>query len=91
MDKTLSKDDIMNVLDQRAGSQVSGLQYVVVDDLLTLFDYAGGWADVQNYKPMTFDTTMMGYSRAKIFTAVVVLRLVERRKFGLDDEIDRYL
>jgi hypothetical protein len=49
MDKPLSQGDIMKVLDQSAGSQVPGLQYVVVDDLRTLCDYAGDWVDFQAF------------------------------------------
>jgi D-alanyl-D-alanine carboxypeptidase len=82
---------VTDALDQYAGSQVPGLQYVVVDAVGTLFGYAGGWADIQNRKTMTLDTTLMTYSMTKTFTAVAILQLVERGELGLDDEIDPYL
>jgi CubicO group peptidase (beta-lactamase class C family) len=90
MDKIRSKSVVDNVLN-RCVSQVPGLQYIVTNEVCSLFEYAGGWADIQNQKPMTLDTTMMGYSMTKAFTAVAILQLVEQREIGLDDELDRYL
>jgi D-alanyl-D-alanine carboxypeptidase len=91
MDRPVTNDNVTDVLDRYAGSQVPGLQYIVVDDDGTLFEYAGGWADIKNQKAMTFDTTLMAYSMTKTFTAVAILQLVEQGKLGLDNEIDRYL
>ncbi len=73
------------------GSDVPGLQYVVVNADAALFEYAGGWADLQQQQPMTPDTTLMAYSMTKTFTAVAVLQLVEQGKVGLEDELDQYL
>ena len=91
MDRPVTKDNVTDVLDRYAGSQVPGLQYIVVDAAGTLFEYAGGWADMQNQKAMTFDTTLMAYSMTKTFTAVAILQLVEQGKLGLDNKFDRYL
>lgn len=90
MDKILSKSVIDNVLNRYA-SQVPGLQYIVTNEVCFLFEYAGGWADIQNQKPMTLDTTMMGYSMTKVFTATAILQLVEQGKLELSDAMDRYL
>jgi CubicO group peptidase (beta-lactamase class C family) len=91
MNKPVTKDNVTNLLDRYAGSQVPGLQYIVVNAYGTLFEYAGGWADIQNRKAMTLDTTLMAYSMTKTFTAVAILQLVEQGKLELGDEIDRYL
>lgn len=88
---TDSKDKVTNLLDHYAGSKVPGLQYIIVDAVESLFEYAGGWADIQNQKPMTLDTTMMGYSMTKVFTAVAILQLLEQGELELSDEMDRYL
>ncbi|HZD53533.1 MAG TPA: serine hydrolase domain-containing protein [Woeseiaceae bacterium] len=80
-----------DLLGRYARSRVPGLQYVAVDGERTLFEYAGGWADVRDRRPMTLDTAMMAYSMTKICTAVAILQLVERQALGLDDGIDRYL
>ena len=90
MDKTLSKSVIDNVLNRNV-SQVTGLQYIVTDKVGPLYEYAGGWADVQNQKLMMLDTTMMGYSMTKVFTAVGILQLVEQGKLELKEEMDHYL
>lgn len=84
-------DEVKRYLDGYAGTKVPGLQYVVVDAEGPLFEYAGGWADIQQQRPMTPDTTMMAFSMTKTFTAVAVLQLVEQGKVGLDDEIDHYV
>ena len=90
MDKTLSKTVIDNVLN-RYVLQVPGLQYITTDEVSPLYEYAGGWADIQNQKLMTLDTTMMGYSMTKVFTAVAILQLVERGELELKGELDLYL
>jgi D-alanyl-D-alanine carboxypeptidase len=91
MDKPVTKDNVPDVLNQYVASQVPGLQYIVVNAKGTLFEYAGGWADIQNQKAMTLDTTLMAYSMTKTFTAVAILQLVEQGKLGLDNEIDCYV
>jgi D-alanyl-D-alanine carboxypeptidase len=91
MDKAVSKDQLTGFLDRHVGSKVPGLQYIVVDAAATRFEYAGGWADIQNRTAMTLDTTLMAYSMTKTFTAIAMLQLVEQGKLGLDDEMDRYL
>ncbi len=72
-------------------SRTPGIQYLVVDADGTLFEYAGGWADLSSHRPMTLGTTMMAYSMSKTITAAAALQLVEARKIALDDAIDRYI
>lgn len=91
IDYVLAKDNTTNDLNQYVRSEVPGLQYMVVTADRVLFEYAGGWADIQGQKVMTLDTTMMAYSMTKTFTAVAILQLAEQRKLNLDDVIDRYL
>lgn len=84
-------DEVKLFLDEYAGRKVPGLQYIVVDAEGPLFEYAGGWADIQQQQPMTPDTTMMAFSMTKTLTAIAVLQLVEQGELGLDDEIGHYL
>jgi CubicO group peptidase (beta-lactamase class C family) len=91
MNKPSEIHEVDAFLTQYTGSEVPGLHYIVLDADKTLFEFAGGWADIQNQTPMTLDTTLMGYSMTKTFTAVAVLQLVEDGKIGLDDEIDDYI
>jgi D-alanyl-D-alanine carboxypeptidase len=90
LDKPVGRE-LTDFLDRYAGSRVPGLQYIVVDAAATRFEYAAGWADIQNRTAMALDTTLMAYSMTKTLTAVAVLQLVEQGKLGLDDELDRYL
>ncbi len=91
IDDVFAKDSTTNDLNQYVRSEVPGLQYLAVTADQILFEYAGGWADIQGQKVMTLDTTMMAYSMTKTFTAVAILQLAEQKKLSLDDVIDRYL
>lgn len=91
IDDDLVKRNMTGDLNQYVRSEVPGLQYIAVTADRVLFEYAGGWADIQGQKAMTPDTTLMAYSMTKTFTSVAILQLAERRKLGLDDVIDRYL
>ena len=91
IDDLLAKDNTTSALNQYVRSEVPGLQYIAVTADRVLFEYAGGWADIQGQKAMTLDTTLMAYSMTKTFTAVAILQLAEQRKLSLDDVIDRYL
>jgi D-alanyl-D-alanine carboxypeptidase len=71
-------------------SMVPGIQYLVVSADRTVFEYAGGWADVAGRRPIDAATTMMAYSMSKTITAAAVLQLVDARTIGLDDPIERY-
>jgi D-alanyl-D-alanine carboxypeptidase len=87
---SITRNKQIDFLDRFIGSKVPGLQYAVVGLDETLFEYAGGWADIQNQEPMTLDTVMMGYSMTKTFTAVAVMQLMEQGRLGLDHEFDLY-
>ena len=91
IDDVLAKDNKTRDLNQYVRSEVPGLQYIAVTADRVLFEYAGGWADIQGQKAMTLDTTMMAYSMTKTFTAVAILQLAEQKKLRLDVVIDRYL
>lgn len=91
VDNVLAKDNATSDLKQCVESEVPGLQYLAVTADRILFEYAGGWADIQGEKAMTPDMTLMAYSMTKTFTAVAILQLVERGQLSLDEVIDHYL
>ncbi|MFZ6749923.1 serine hydrolase domain-containing protein [Undibacterium sp. Ren11W] len=91
IDQVAVKQHAASELNDYVQSELPGLQYIVVSADQLLFEYAGGWADIQAQKPMTADTTLMAYSMTKTFTAVAMMQLAERHKLKLDDQIDRYL
>jgi D-alanyl-D-alanine carboxypeptidase len=72
-------------------SKTPGIQYLVVAPEQIIFEYAGGWADIAGRRPLHAATTMMAYSMSKTITAAAVVQLVESRRLGLDDSIDRYV
>jgi D-alanyl-D-alanine carboxypeptidase len=72
-------------------SKAPGIQYLVVSPDQTIFEYAGGWADIEGRRPMDPATTLMAYSMSKTITAAAVLQLVEAQKVTLDDPISRCL
>ncbi len=90
MDKDSANHPVHRLLENYMRTNVPGLQYVVVDAQQILYRYAGGWADIQNQREMTGDTTLMAYSMTKTFTAVAILQLVERGRIGLEDKLDDY-
>jgi D-alanyl-D-alanine carboxypeptidase len=91
IDDIRARDNTTCGLNRYVRSAVPGLQYIAVTADRALFDYAGGWADIQARKAMTPDTTLMAYSMTKTFTAIAILQLAEQRKLSLDDMIDRHL
>ena len=91
IDDALAKDNTTIDLNQYVRSEVPGLQYIALTADRVLYEYAGGWADIQGQKAMTLDTTLMAYSMTKTFTAIAILQLAEQKKLSLDDVIDRYL
>ena len=83
-----ARADLVEVI--RAG-QAPGIQYLAVAPERTVFEYAGGWADIAGARPMDSATTMMAYSMSKTITAAAVLQLVETGKVKLDEPIDTYI
>ncbi len=72
-------------------SSIPGVQYVVVDSNGTLFEYAGGWADIDRQLPMTSHTHLLAYSMTKTLTAAAILRLADQGRLHLDDKANDYL
>lgn len=78
-------------LNKYLNTTTPGIQYLVVDTHRIIFEFAGGWADIQNQKPMSLNTSLMAYSMTKTFTALAMLQLAEQGKLNLDDPIRSYL
>ena len=82
--------DVRSRLDALA-SKTPGLQYLVVGPHGTVFEHAGGFADLAARRPMTPETTLMAYSMSKTITAAAVLQLVGAGSIALDGPLDRYV
>lgn len=92
--------ETMNLDLKRIGNALSGM----VDDGRTAgaslliwkdggeaFFGAAGFADREAGRPMTRDTIVQIYSMTKPVTGVALMQLWEQGKFGLDDQLYRYL
>ena len=90
-DGLVTNHEVTRFVAQYAGSEVPGLQYIVVDAAGFSSNTRVAWLIFRIGKTMTPDTTLMAYSMTKTFTAVAILQLVEQGKIRLDDPIDRYL
>jgi len=91
MNAAITSKKARNLLDPLKDTKVPGIQYVVMDADRVIFDYAEGWADIRNHKPMLSGTTQMAYSMTKTFTAAAILQLVEKGKLKLEDKLHLYL
>lgn len=72
-------------------SKVPGIQYAVVDSSGIVFEYYGGWADIEQQIPMTARTQLLAYSMTKTLTAAAILQFADRGKLALQDPANTYL
>ena len=86
-----TKNDLKGTLNKYLKTTTPGIQYLVIDKHRTIFEFAGGWSDIQNKKTMSLNTTLMAYSMTKTFTALAILQLAQNGKLHLDDPIREYL
>lgn len=72
-------------------SDTPGLQYIIVNKDSTIFEYSGGFSDLEHKIKMTPEVTFNAFSVTKTFTALAVLQLEEEGKLNLDDLASKYL
>jgi len=72
-------------------NEFPGIQYIVVNKNQIIYSYAGGYSDVINKQPMTFDNTLNTFSTTKLITAISILQLMEKGKLKLDDKVSIYI
>ncbi len=87
----MTNTELNVLLNGHLSKTTPGVQYIVANDDDTLFEFAGGWADLQKQIKMNFSTTLMAYSMTKTFTALAILQLAEQKGINLDDRIKLYL
>lgn len=64
--------------------RVPGIQYSVVNEHGTMFEFNGGWAQTAASIPVTPETVFMSASMTKVVTALAVLQLADRGLLSLD-------
>lgn len=72
-------------------NEFPGIQYIVVNKNDCFYSYAGGFSDVINKKPMTFDNTLNTFSTTKLITAISILQLMEKGRLKLDEKVSLYI
>lgn len=75
---------------QLEGGELPGIQYLVLDEQGTVFEFNGGLRDVARRAPVTADTTFMSSSTTKVVTALAVLQLADRGLVELDGSLSDY-
>ena len=75
------------ILDELTPLNGPGLQYVVVDNASTIFEYSTGLSDISTNKSLELHQTLAAFSMTKPLTAIAILQLVERNRLDLDDKL----
>ena len=89
---TMEQKDITSFIEKKiVGKETSGFQYVIADLSGIIFEYNGGFADIETKKPVTPATEFKAYSSSKTFTALSIMQLVEAGKISLDDTVGEVL
>jgi CubicO group peptidase (beta-lactamase class C family) len=74
-----------------AANQIPGLAALVIRNGKVTFANGYGLADVSRGIPVTPDTDFLISSCSKTLGAVTLMQLYDQGRFGLDDDINRYL
>ncbi|MFZ4439263.1 MAG: serine hydrolase domain-containing protein, partial [Syntrophales bacterium] len=85
--------DMTAVVQKRmaANAYVKGLSLALVDDQRVVWAQGFGYADAEAKVPATADTLYEIGSVSKVFTACLVLQLVDTGKVNLDDPLIKYI
>jgi CubicO group peptidase (beta-lactamase class C family) len=70
---------------------IPGLAAVVIRDNRVVLARGYGFADIDHHVPVTPDTDFLISSCSKPIGAATLMQLYDQRRFGLDDDINRYL
>jgi CubicO group peptidase (beta-lactamase class C family) len=73
--------------EQRRTHHFQGLEAVIVKHGRVVFQKGYGWA-VEGTAPVTNDTVFRLASISKTFTAVLLMKLLEEHRIGLDDDVN---
>jgi CubicO group peptidase (beta-lactamase class C family) len=76
---------------QRRGADIPGLAVALVEEGKLRFAKGYGLADIAQQRPATADTVFPIASITKTVTAMMVMRLVEQGRLGLDDAVAPHL
>jgi len=88
----LSTAEIDNLLTKEVtDSKTPSVRYLIFDKDKILHSFHYGNADILNQKPVSEQTTFLGYSITKTFTALAIMQLADQQKIDLDLPVIKYL
>lgn len=71
--------------------EAPGLQYQFSSEKNSIFSFEAGKADVLHSTLVSANTSFLGFSVTKTFTALAILQLANEKKLSLDDPLSAYL
>jgi CubicO group peptidase (beta-lactamase class C family) len=74
-----------------AKDKLAGMSACVIKNNEVVWQWAHGWADIENKIPVTVNTLFMLASVSKTITGATLLHLYDKGKFSLDEDIDDFL
>lgn len=72
-------------------SDTPGVQYLIVNSDSIVFEYVGGFSDLEKNTVLTTSTTFNAFSVTKTFTALAILQLEADGKLNIDDKVQEHL
>ncbi|MEM9207911.1 MAG: serine hydrolase domain-containing protein, partial [Pseudomonadota bacterium] len=84
----LDPNAALSVLENETAADGPGIAAVVIGDDEVVLAAARGLADIESGEPLTVDTPMYAGSISKVFTAMIVLKLVDDGRLTLDEQPD---
>ena len=86
--------DSLTLLQERLSfwnEETPGASLQIVRDGIPLFEQAFGMSDLEHAEPNHLETLFEAGSVSKQFTAAGVLRLIQKGKLGLEDDVRKYI
>ncbi|MBN1117776.1 MAG: beta-lactamase family protein [Bacteroidales bacterium] len=84
--------ELQNTIENKLlGKLTPGIQYLIADKNGVIYEYEGGFANIDSQTPVTAETEMKMYSATKILTTIAIMQLYEQGKVILDEPVENYL
>ena len=84
-------EKLKELMDSMVAMGIPGVSILVKQHGREIYRYAAGFSDRENKIPMTGNERVFIYSCSKVITCTAALQLWEQGKFGLDDELGKYM
>ena len=84
-------NNVRSLLSKLTENNDPGIQYIVVDKSVTIFEYNDGLSNIEKGDALSSSHTMAAFSMTKTLTTIAVLQLVEHNKINLDDYVSDYI